>query len=442
MVRLLTLLFLICADVLSVNAQTPLPLTLSESLQRAQKNNETLLIAQQDLETAHQRIRESLADGLPQLNVNLSYDRNWILPNFVFGNQSVTIGAHNSLTGTVGIRQSLYSGGKLFASLKVARLYRKYSQENIRSIEQRVYRDVETAFYDVLLARELLRVSQLSLSRAQANYTRVQNLYRAGRVSEYDLLRAQTQVAEIRPDSIRAANHLKSATLTFKNQIGLTSDTVIDIVGTFRLTSSALSQSEREQISMGLQFRPEIRQQNAMIPMRKNAEKVSQSSSRPKLDLVINGQWQAQKDNFKFKANDFRQSWFSGLTLSVPLFDGFRTGAQVAQARTDTRRAELALQQIERAIGLEIALSHQTLSEALARKDAQMQTVDLAQKGLKIAETRYNNGIGTQLEVIDGQLTVQRAETELVQAKRDVAIAIVRLEHSMGILGENTVTNP
>jgi outer membrane protein len=176
--------------------------------------------------------------------------------------------------------------------------------------------------------------------------------------------------------------------------------------------------------------------------MRHNAEKISQSSSRPKLELVINGQWQAQKDNFKFNANDFRQSWFSGLTLSVPLFDGFRTNAQVAQSRADTRRAELGLQQIERAIGLEIARAHQTLSEALARKEAQMQTVNLAQKGLKIAETRYSNGIGTQLEIIDGQLTVQRAETELVQAKRDVAIAIVRLEHSMGILGETPVTQP
>jgi outer membrane protein len=441
-VRILTLLFLICADVLSLYAQMPLQLTLSESLQRAQKNNEALLIAQQDLETAHQRIRESLADGLPQLSASLSYDRNWLLPNFVFGNQSVTIGAHNSLTGNLGIRQSLYSGGKLFASLRVARLFRQYSQENVRFIEQRVLSDVETAFYDVLLAHELLRVSKLSLSRAQANYKRVQNLFNAGRVSEYDLLRAQTQVAEIRPDSILAANNLKLATLTFKNQIGLTPDMAIDIIGSFRLTSPVLSQSETEQIAIGHQFRPEIRQQNTMIPMRQNAEKISQSSSRPKLELVINGQWQAQKDNFKFNANDFRQSWFSGLTLSVPLFDGFRTNAQVAQSRADTRRAELGLQQIERAIGLEIARAHQTLSEALARKEAQMQTVNLAQKGLKIAETRYSNGIGTQLEIIDGQLTVQRAETELVQAKRDVAIAIVRLEHSMGILGETPVTQP
>ncbi|MFT5368285.1 MAG: outer membrane protein [Candidatus Latescibacterota bacterium] len=440
--RILTLCLLICAEALSAHAQSPLVLTLSESLLRAQKNNETLLIAQQDLETARQRVRESLADGLPQLDANFAYNRNWLLPSFVFGDQSVTIGAHNNLTGSLGIRQTLYSGGKLFASMRVARQFRSYSLENIRLIQQRVHHDIETAFYDLLLAHDLLSVNKLSLSRAQANYLRVQRLYQAGRVSEYDLLRAQTQVSEIRPDSIRASNHLKLATLTFKNQMSLAPETPIEITGTFRSASRILSKQEHERIALGLQFRPEMRQQNALISMRQNAETVTRSDARPKLELVINGQWEAQRESFKFSTDDFRQSWFSGLNLSVPLFDGFRTRSQVAQAQADTRRAKLGLLQTERGIQLEISQAHHLLAESMARKTAQEQTIGLAQKGLRIAETRYDNGIGTQLEVIDGQLTVQRAEAELAQAKRDVAIAIVRLEHRMGILGEDTVTHP
>ncbi|MDA0710160.1 MAG: TolC family protein [bacterium] len=437
-----TVLFLACSLTLPAGAQSPVNLTLAESLLRAQKNNESLLIAEQDLETARFRILESLADGLPQLDAGLAYDRNWLLPNFVFGNQSVTIGAHNNLSGKLGFRQSLYSGGKLFASVRVARLYRQYAHENIRLIQQRVHSAAESAFYDLLYARDLVALSKLSLIRAQANQDQVLRLFESGRVSEYDLLRAQTQVAEIRPDSIRASNQFALAALALKNALGLDSETNIEITGNFRSESPVVGGSEREHIARGLLFRPEIRQQAALIAMRKNAETVTRSGGRPKLELVVNGQWEAQKDNFGFTGQDFHQSWFSGLSLDVPLFDGFRTRAQVSQARIDTRRAELELRQTERAIRLEIARAHQVLEESLAQEQAQGQVQILALRGLKIAETRYLDGIGTQLEVIDGQLTVQRAEASLARARHDVAVAIVMLERSMGILGNDVDTNP
>jgi len=70
------------------------------------------------------------------------------------------------------------------------------------------------------------------------------------------------------------------------------------------------------------------------------------------------------------------------------------------------------------------------------KKSAQIQAVDLARRGLEIAESRYENGVGTQIEVIDGQLSLQRAEAELARAKRDLAVALVHLELSAGILGE------
>jgi outer membrane protein TolC len=153
--------------------------------------------------------------------------------------------------------------------------------------------------------------------------------------------------------------------------------------------------------------------------------------------LLINGQWEAQKNDFDFSSGDFNQSWFSGLTLSVPVFDGFRTGAKVAQSHADLRRAELLHQQIERSIHLSVLQAQQQCQEAQLRKNAQIQTVDLARRGLSIAESRYANGVGTQLELIDAQLSLQRAEADLAIAQRDLAVALVQLEYRVGILGED-----
>jgi len=183
-------------------------------------------------------------------------------------------------------------------------------------------------------------------------------------------------------------------------------------------------------------MRPQMRQHRLEVEMRKRAETISQASSRPSIDLIVNGQWEAQKNDFGFSKNDFRQSWFSGITINLPIFDGFRTSALVAQARSDTRRAMLAQKQTERDVRLSVLQSWRNFLEAKARKKAQSQSVELARQGMKIAESRYEGGVGTQLEVIDGQLTLQRAEAELARAKRDFSVALIYLERNTGILGE------
>lgn len=418
------------------------PVSLEEGLRLALSRNETLLMAQEDLEQSRQRIREAYADALPQLNAAMSYTRNHFLPSFLFdtpqGQQQVTVGARNNLTGSIGIRQPLYSGGKTMAALNIARLYRRFSEETVRKTHQQVHADVETAFYDLLLSEELVRTTRLALARARANFDRVEKLRQAGRVSDYDLLRAQVQVSELRPDSIQAENSAVLAALAFKNLVGLDPREPVSATGVFR-EISALGESDGDDlVAQSLTVRPEMRQQNLEVQMRVKAETISQSGSRPALDLLVNGQWEAQKNDFNFSANDFRKSWFSGLSLSIPIFDGFRTGAQVAHARADSRKAALAKRQLERAIRLSVLQMHQQQQEAKLRKTAQEQTVALAQKGLRIAESRYENGVGTQLEIIDAHLTLQRAEAELALARRDLAVALVRLEYQVGILGEDT----
>ena len=416
-------------------------ITLKESLQHALTHNEDLLIAREDLEKSRQRVRHAVADVLPQLDITMQYTRNWLLPTFFFdmpaGQQQFTIGAHNNLIGTVGIRQAIWGGGKSFTAVRAARLFRQFSMEKVRAAKQQLHTRVETAFYDLLLAGELTRVSKSSVARARANFRLVEKLREAGRVSDYDLLRAQVQVAELLTDSIRTENARVLADLAFKNQIGLDPGDSITPRGTFREQSHLLSPSaETGLIDLSMQMNPIVRQYSLEVEMRQHAETIAQAESRPTIDLIVNGQWQAQKNEFDFVKGDFHQSWFSGIAINIPIFDGFRTNAQVAQARSDTRQSELVQKQTERDVRFNVLQAWRTFLEVRARKSAQIQAVGLAHQGLEIAESRYENGVGTQIEVIDGQLTLQRAEAELARAKRDLAVALVHLELSAGILGE------
>ncbi len=165
---------------------------------------------------------------------------------------------------------------------------------------------------------------------------------------------------------------------------------------------------------------------------------VAQAGGRPNLDLVANGQMQFQDDAIAdaTDSDQWRRSWFTGVVLSIPLFDGRRAHAQTAQTKQQIRQLKLEQERTVRTIERQVRQALLDLREAQGRLRARQGSVGQALKGLQDAETRYRTGSGRQLEVLDAQLTLVEAETESARAYRDQAAALVGLELAVGTVVE------
>lgn len=419
-----------------------LRLTLKQGITLALERNETLQMARQELSKARQQIREARAAALPQIDFSTNYTRNWQLPTFIFdtplGQQKVTIGTRHDLVNILSLRQALYTSGKVGAALKVAHLFEDFSTEQLRTERQRVRSAVEIAFSDLLLAAEMLRVSDQALVRARANLEQVESLRRGGRVADYDLLRAQVQVAEMRPDSIAARNGLELARMNLKNLLGIDLERPLRIEADFRTETRLDLHQVEDLVQQGMERRPELRQATHQVEMLAQAIRITGSASRPSLDMNSRGQLQLQSEEFDLWNQEDRRSLSTGLSLQIPLFDGFRTGALVEQAKLDESRGQLALEQLRRSVELQIRQAWLSLRETDARLDAHRDMLAQAEEGLRLATSRYQQGFATYLEVLDAQLMLTRAQTERERDRRDRAVALVQLEAAVGISGEST----
>ena len=423
----------------------PTTVTLDEGLQMAFDRNEVLRAARGDVDRARTFVREALGDGLPQVRAAATYNRNWKLRTSVLDGENgptrVTFGTKKNVNSNITLRQSLFAGGGVVAQWKESRNFERAAHQSLREIRQAVHADVETAFYDLLLAKELVAVSDLALDRARRNQKQVQLLRDAGRASRFDLLRAEVQVLELRPDSIRASRDLKLADITFKNVIGLNPSAEVELDGDFRDTSNVAMTDPESMIDTGFGSRPDRLRQTHRLAARRQGIKIEQAGRLPSLDFVATAQFQIQKDEFDFSSDDIRRSWFTGLSLSLPIFDGLKTRAAISRARIDYRRTELETENLEREIRLDIYTAWLSWREAVDRLDAQARATALTAEGLRAAEAQYAEGLATQLEVTDAQLSLLRAETEYARARRDRAVAIVELERSVGLLGETAATD-
>ena len=415
----------------------PLILDLQTGLALVRENNERLLQARIDLLRGREELRAARAAGLPQVDASFTYSRNWLLPSFVFAGNAVRIGTENNLTGVVSMRQPLYAGGGLRATKDMAHRQLAMLGESERQTTQLVVAEVEERFYNLLLAEELRTVSHLALAWARRNLSQVEAQAQAGRAAELDQLRAQVQVSNMRADSISAENNLRLATMALKDVVGLDLDRAIEVRGTFRTETTLALDDLDGLVALGLSKRPELAHVEQEIGWHERKIAADQAATRPRVELVAAGQTQFQSDVFDLADREWRKSWNTGLVAQIPLFDGRLTGARVAQARQDLRRIEYDQQRIARQVRLQIQQAYYAVEEASERIEAHRDAVLQAEKGLEVAELRYASGVGTQLENLDAQLALVEARTQRAVARRDKALALMRLEQTVGILGEN-----
>ena len=210
----------------------------------------------------------------------------------------------------------------------------------------------------------------------------------------------------------------------------------VEFVGDFR-TQTELSLEQLEPlIEKALSKRSDLLQLGHRIQQQKANIAVEKAGKMPEISLVASGQSQFQSESFDVVEREWRKNWGTGVVLQMPIFDGMRSSARVAQAKNDMHKVELEKQRLERLIRLEVEQNWLRWHEINARIKMKEESVIQAEKGLEIAESRYRSGAGTQLEVQNAQLALVQSRTGFALAKRDRALSLILLERAVGTLGD------
>ena len=189
---------------------------------------------------------------------------------------------------------------------------------------------------------------------------------------------------------------------------------------------------------MGLSKRPELAQVEQEIGWHERKITADQASTRPSVELVAAGQTQFQSDGFDLVDREWRKSWNTGLVLQIPLFDGRLTGARVAQARQDLRRIEYDQQRIARQVRLQIQQAYYAVEEASERIEAPPRcSIAGREGGWKSPSCAMRAGSARSWKIWMRNLTLVEVRTQSAVARRDKALALMRLEQTVGVLGED-----
>ncbi|MBU2636291.1 MAG: TolC family protein, partial [Bacteroidetes bacterium] len=322
-------------------------ITLDTALDIALKENKTLQISQLEVDKAYSKLTEARGNLMPKINASGQYTRNIekpviFLPPGSFGNISgkptiMEIGSDNSYNASVSASLPIFSY-PIYSSISMASTGTDLAQEANKGTKAKTIADVKKNFYQVLLAREAKNLMQASLKNALDNLENVRRMQKQGLVSEYDLIRAEVQVENIKPIALQAENNYELAKNSFKITLGLDAAEQIDVEGELKYVPvDPLNLNTA--INEALQQNSDIKQLNFQVELSKEMVHLERSNHLPTLAVFGNYQYQTQANNFKFSDYYWVKTFFAGLQIQVPIFNGWGTQAKVDQAKISYQQA-------------------------------------------------------------------------------------------------------
>ncbi|MBI4501400.1 MAG: TolC family protein [Gemmatimonadetes bacterium] len=422
---------------------TTVTLTLDEAVNRALAQGEEMQTARAQYRDAQGQVREALAGALPQVNGSLTYSRQFasIYQSLGSGTGSDTgitslfknspFGAPNSWNASVTASQLLFSAGKVGAGLKAAKAFRAGTDAQQRETAADVAFRVKRAYLQAQYAERVLEVATAGLEEARKELRQVQLFQRAGTRAEYDLLRAQVDAANQEPVVVQAQGNLDLAILELKRLVNVPVDQDVTLATPLTAPDGTIPAVADETLTTEIE-RPALTAAEANVQVRRQILRGTKADRWPSLSVQSTFSEQAfPQQVLPFDAR-FRRNWDAQVKVSVPLFNGFRTEAQVARAQAALDQAIAQRNTVQEQVALDVAQARAELKRTGSLLAARRETVRQAQRAMHLASVRYANGLSTQLEVSDARLLSQRAGMNQAQSTLDYLVALAQLERALG----------
>lgn len=411
--------------------------TLSDAISIALQNNHDIRVAKLEVRKADEDVREAFGNALPKLDLSADYTRNVERPVFFlpFGengeNLAVPVGSKNSVTSNLDLEQVIFNSA-VFTGVGTAKVFADAAREQLKSNISEIELAVKQAYYVAMLARERLEVEQAGLENAQSNFNDVKTLYGEGLVSEFDMIRAEVQVENIRPRTMSADNDYTDALNDLKVVLGMETGNVIQLADRFDFAVAdeqlpGVVELQDQAIANNYGYRALKLQET----FNEELIAVQRSEFLPTLSFFGNMNFQGQSDDFSFS---FERSASVGLRFRLSLFNGFQSTARLEKSHFEFRQSRQRVLQMRETIQAQVIATVSRLETAKDRIAAQKRTVEQAQRGYDIARTRYREGIGDQIEISDSDLSLRQAKLNRIQALYDYVLARAGLDNLLGVI--------
>lgn len=397
-------------------SQDTLFISLDTAIEIALEESNTIKIADLTIKKTGYAKKGSYAALYPNISVSGSYQRTLkkqvMAMEFQGQAMEIEVGKWNNVSAGVTASMPLINA-ELWQSMKLSALDVEIAVEQARSSKISMISQVKKAYYAVLLAKQVYDVYKQVYDNAAKNLERTEQNYNAGKSSEYEYLRAQVNVKNAEPNMYSAMTAIDLAIWQLKAVMGVDLEANIGVVGNIDQYKDEMLAFSIMSENINLDNNSTLIQLQMQEQQIERTVKMTKYHYIPTLAASFSYNYMAMGDDFKFK-------WYPysvvGLSLNIPIFDGFSTSSNIRQYKAAKNIMQLNREDTERNLKITLKNYENQITTCMKNYAAAESTVEVAQRSYDIAERMYELGKATLLELNDAMIGLVQAQLTMSQA--------------------------
>lgn len=449
-------------------SQTSPSMTLDQCISYALENAVNIKNAVIDERIADARVRETRGIGLPQVEANVAVQHNQklrrffmqyssdspFLPSGIAGlEEGDVVAAQNFFqlksSGDAGltINQLIFNGSYL-VGLQAANAYRDLAVRTSAQTREETVQQVTRAYYGVLINKDRIGLFTANITRLENLLKTTRALNENGFAESIDVDRIQVALNNVLAERDKFKNLQELTVQLLKFQMNYPMNQQLDVTGdiaSLQIDENVLS---RYSLDFDHSQRSDYQVLEATRRLQSLDVKNKFAAALPSLGAFANLGYSSQSPDVAgllrtettFDSNDQLgpDEWYGyslfGVNLNIPLFSGLQRTYSLQQSKLRMMKIENSFSTLKSAIDLEVkqaAINYLNAVTSLKSQDANRK---LAENVSRVSAIKYQEGVGSNLEVIDAESSLREAQINYYNALYDALVAKVDLDKSYGKL--------
>ncbi len=418
-------------EVAAANEAPVVQMNMQDAMVRAFATNPAIKIAGFEKDAARASLNAARASRGITISGSASagrggVDKEWYDKKVLPGGAVARI--DNSYSNSVRAEMPLYTGGRLSGAIKSAKAGYKSALVGVQKSYNDMRSTVTNGYFMVLQADDMQVLSRESVERLAEHLKNVKAQYDVGVVAKVDVLRSEVELANAQQNLIKAENAYKIAEANFNKIIGLPLATNLFLEDTLNYTP--YDKDLEYCLDYAAKNRPELEQAKQGVEAARGQVKQARAGYQPQIGAFASQSWGTSDGHWPA---DEEENWAVGVTVNMTIFDTGVTRAKSHAAEANYFSAQESYRDTVDAVMLDVRSQYLNLREAEKRISTTEVAVSQAEEDYRIAQLRYQAGVGTNTDVLDAQVALTDAQTNYLQSVYDYNISKTNLETAIGV---------
>jgi len=433
--------------------------TLDKCLDYAFSNQAIVKNAVLDQQISKYKVNETRGYGLPQINfegqtmyniqLQPMFMTNAVANDFINGGAPLPAGVDPNgtraianffqlkgmNTATLNASQILFDASYL-VGLKASKTYSELATKSLTQSKIETTDKITKGFYLVLINEQRIKLLDANIARLDTALKQLKEVNKSGFAESLEVNRLEVTSNNLKTDRLNVQNQLILTYALLKYQMSYPVEQELKLQGTLDELVTRLNTVSNPSIN-GFDYNSRI--EYSLLGTQKRLQELNYKSKKalsyPKLVAFgTAGLVNSQNDYIKMYSTSYYGYGFIGAKLSVPIFTGGNHYYAQQGAKLEVEKVQNDMEMMEDGIDLQVQQTRIILNNNLETIKSQKRNLELAEQVIKQTKIKYDEGVGTNLEVVDAENSFKEAQTNYYDAVYNALVSLIDYQKATGTL--------